>query len=605
MSFSTRSRGAAAALALAFVTALGCSKSSPTPPTDFGVNITVDASALSASQRSMVKVGSLLVSGAESLSKQFDVSTAISSGKLTFQFVPTQATTGSLSFEFDAIDATGVMWGSGTGGPVTLNPTAAVAVTIPLLAKPGTLKAPAAKCTAATECASGFCTDGVCCLEACKDTCASCALTTTLGICSGYPANTDPEKECVGLSMATGAAGAGGAAGKGAGGAGGNGGNGGPRDASATDAEAINPPDGGVMVTASKCGGTCNGMKACAFATVGTSCGDPFCNTRKDVASLVCDGKGSCGVSLADCTNGYACAFTTKPMACRTTCGANLDCLGGYYCNGNTNACAPTKTDGISCLTDAECNSNHCASGVCCNTACDMPGTTCNNQGSAGKCQCQGVACDGGACQIFYQDADGDGFGNKSGTIAGGTAKAGCAGDPPKGFVADNTDCDDGDINVHPGQTGWFGTPSAGIKTFDYDCSGTNEMYYHQYPGATCKYCPDACSAGCSAATTTTCASTGATSSLACNSTGICLTTILNSDVEQLSTVSPASATVSVPPPITKINNGCCGCNDHGGYTQSATVGCGQTATYTTCSACTATNPNVASTTSSVQQLCH
>ena len=228
MSFSTK-RGAAGALAIALLAAAGCSKPSPTPPTDFGVNMTVDASALSTSQRAMVKVGSLLVSGAESLSKQFDVSSAIQSGRLTFQFVPT-APSGVLSFEFDAIDATGVMWGSGMGGPVTLNPTGAVAVTITLVAKPGTSKAAGASCTTATECASGFCTDDVCCQESCKDTCASCALTNTRGLCTGYPDGTDPENECAGSSTTSGAGGAGGAGGKaGASGAAGAGGAGGAK----------------------------------------------------------------------------------------------------------------------------------------------------------------------------------------------------------------------------------------------------------------------------------------------------------------------------------------------------------------------------------------
>ena len=59
---SSRNNLPAALVLAAVAAALGCSKPSATPPTGFGVNITVDASKLSAAQRSMVKIGSLLVS---------------------------------------------------------------------------------------------------------------------------------------------------------------------------------------------------------------------------------------------------------------------------------------------------------------------------------------------------------------------------------------------------------------------------------------------------------------------------------------------------------------------------------------------------------------
>jgi hypothetical protein len=587
-----RSRGIAVALATAAVGALGCSKSSPTPPTTFGVNITVDASKLSPTQRSMVKLGSLLVSGAESLSKQFNVYPEITGGQLTFQYLPAATvTSGTENFQFDAIDSAGALWGTGTSGPVVLVANMAATAKIILTPEPGTSKAIGAKCNAATECVSGFCTDSVCCQEACQETCASCAITGTIGLCTAYPADTDPDKECVGLSMTSGA---GGAAGKGAGGAGGAGGApdaGAPKDASATDAEAINTPDGGIIAMPSKCGGTCNGMKACAFANVGTSCGTAFCNTRKDVASPVCDGKGACAIGLADCTGGYSCNEAAKPGACRTTCSANAECLNGYYCNGTSNACVPTKTDGISCQVDAECNSGHCANNFCCNTACDQTGTSCNNPSSPGKCQCTGVTCGAGvACQIFYQDSDGDGYGNRNGTISAGTAKAGCAGStPPVGFVADNTDCEDGDPNVHPGQTTFFAMQSPGsTHTWDYDCDGIMEKGIPEYPGASCTFCP-----GCSACGpgATTCSGTGAQASLACPlEGGICLANTLETEQPILMSVIPAAA-LTVSPPIIIIKTACCGCDDHAGF--NATVACGQSGTYVTCGTCGASGVGV------------
>jgi N-acetylneuraminic acid mutarotase len=51
-------------------------------------------------------------------------------------------------------------------------------------------------CTSATACASGFCSDGVCCNSACTGTCVSCKLAGTVGTCSPIPIGTDPDNDC-------------------------------------------------------------------------------------------------------------------------------------------------------------------------------------------------------------------------------------------------------------------------------------------------------------------------------------------------------------------------------------------------------------------------
>jgi hypothetical protein len=262
--------------------------------------------------------------------------------------------------------------------------------------------------------------------------------------------------------------------------------------------------------------------------------------------------------------------------------------------------CAPVKVDGLQCASDAECLHNHCATGFCCNTACASP-NTCNDSASPGTCKCPGVTCNAGvSCAVFYVDADGDGYGDKTATLANGMAVAGCADSPPANHVADNTDCDDHDTNVHPGQTGFFAAASNGTKTFDYDCDGTLEKGLPEYPGATCTFCPgcSACGAG-----STMCGSPGAQASLACKlEGGICLTTLEKEQGSFLMSVLPGAAVVTVPPIVIKL--ACCGCDDYTGFTNN--IDCGVAAPLYTCGTCGAMNGGVTGTTSvQTKQTCH
>lgn len=56
---------------------------------------------------------------------------------------------------------------------------------------------------------------------------------------------------------------------------------------------------------------------------------------------------------------------------------------------------------------------------------------------------CLEVCDDGPECKIYYEDADGDSFGNPD------SSKEIC-GEPSNGWVLDNTDCNDNDANQYP-----------------------------------------------------------------------------------------------------------------------------------------------------------
>ncbi len=285
-------------------------------------------------------------------------------------------------------------------------------------------------CAAGSNCQSAFCVDGVCCDTACNGTCQACTKALkgsgTDGVCGNAAVGQDPHADC---------------------------------------------PDNG----AGSCqfDGTCNGVGACRLYASGTTCGVGSCSGNVAKAKI-CNGLGSCGLDPngTDCTP-YACVGG----ACKGTCATNADCAPGDFCKGT--ACVAKLAQGAACSAAAECVSNHCADGVCCDSDCNgtcqactkaLKGAgadgTCGNAGAgadphgdcpdAGQASCgYDGACNGAGLCRYYAAGTSCGATQCTGNLvkgqicnglgacgldpngvdcapyacAGGTCKSGCAGD--------------------------------------------------------------------------------------------------------------------------------------------------------------------------------
>lgn len=430
-------------------------------------------------------------------------------------------------------------------------------------AEAGAGKANGQACGAASECSSSFCADGVCCESACSGVCETCS--ADKGRCTPIPEGVDPEGDCKPeplpdagtLDPDAGAlpADAGDAAVVDDGGSG-----------------AINFPDGGVTDDDAKCAGSCNGARACKFPGKATACGSKFCNASDQAARYVCNGKGRCDLDFAACT-----AFTCKNDQCRTTCAAPSDCQSTHFCN-TSGVCQERLANGIACTLPDQCKSGFCVvesgAGVCCNSACDVAtfgaGATCKSSGNVGRCKCS-INCGTGSCRLYYKDGDGDGFGDPEKTALGCDNAP-----PPAGYVADKTDCDDGDARAKPGQTGWFADTTLGKGLNDFNCDGVIQKETREYPGSSCQFCFAQKDGTCSSSPT--CTSAGAQSRLSCEAYRFLLTSVTCGYSKFVSNTA--------------------------GFT--TTVNCGATSsTYRTCGTCSAVGGTASFTPSAVQQRCH
>jgi MYXO-CTERM domain-containing protein len=193
------------------------------------------------------------------------------------------------------------------------------------------IQKPGQKCTRDAQCASGFCTDGVCCEARCDGQCEACGSNGKCDAVTGDP--------------------------KGA------------RTACAGDAD-------------DACAGSCDGANrsSCAYPGAAVICRAAGCAAGVATVAAHCSGEGACSAAQqVTCKNGCEGAICAGDA-----CVINGDCKEGERCIAGT--CAPQGEDGNACSSSSDCDSGFCVDGVCCDRACDGQCEACDGTSKPGVC---------------------------------------------------------------------------------------------------------------------------------------------------------------------------------------------------------------------------
>jgi len=223
--------------------------------------------------------------------------------------------------------------GSSDDGPGAGDPEVAPTPGVDMAAPDAPLLANGAACTAAGQCSSNFCVDGICCNSACAGACQACDSASSAGTCSPIADGQDPDNECA-------------------------------------------------QQPASTCGtnGACNGSGACRRYPAGTQCAAGRCTGSTEFAASTCNAAGMCVAG-----NMRSCAPNVcMGDSCASSCTAQTDCQSGFFCDSGT--CRSKRPSGMACTMAFQCASATCVDGVCCATACGQACQACNLSGSVGTC---------------------------------------------------------------------------------------------------------------------------------------------------------------------------------------------------------------------------
>src|SRR5450432_426641 len=193
-------------------------------------------------------------------------------------------------------------------------------------------------CSGNSECASGFCSQGVCCNSACNTACQACNLPGTVGRCTAVASGVDPQGLC------------------------------------AIQAQASCGTTG--QCAAGQCARWASGSQCLA-----ASC--PTASTRAPPST--CNGSGTCvAAATMSCAPGRCAA-----AACTNICTNNTDCTAPATCVAGScglqpkgGACTATSM----CAAGLTCYLSEGSTGVCCDTACNGTCESCKLPGLVGTC---------------------------------------------------------------------------------------------------------------------------------------------------------------------------------------------------------------------------
>ncbi len=167
-----------------------------------------------------------------------------------------------------------------------------------------------------------------------------------------------------------------------------------------------------------------------------------------------------------DCDDQNATVFPGAPELCDgldNNCDGQIDegfVLHSYFADADGDGFGDLSVPLNTCLTDAPIgyvtNSMDCFD----NDPTSYPGAPelCDGLDN----DCNGLADDGLTFTLYYEDADGDGFGTDNSNVSS------CAAVPPIGFVTNNLDCNDNDPSIHPNE------PEI-CDNLDNDCNGLTD----------------------------------------------------------------------------------------------------------------------------------